>query len=55
MLSACIYISSQEVSSENLVNLTDGSYCVLLMLCFAIACIHVLSVKVYQNRHLKVV
>lgn len=25
------------------------------MLCFAIACVHVLSVKVYQNRHLEVV
>ncbi|OFO81946.1 hypothetical protein DWZ09_06330 [Bacteroides cellulosilyticus] len=42
---ADIDIRPQGVSSENLENWNYRDDCVMLMLCFRIACIHVLSVK----------
>ena len=48
-------IRPQDVSSENLENLNNGNYCVMLMLCFRIACIHVLPVKAIPEPSLEVV
>lgn len=39
----------------NLENLNNGNYCVMLMLCFRIACIHVLPVKAIPEPSLEVV